>query len=76
MKIKFTKHAEDILKERNIDITFVEDAVRNPDWKEYAEDELWYAFKRVEGKVLRVVIKGRKKPYMIVTMYYDGRVKK
>ncbi len=76
MRIKFTKHAEDMLKERNIDITFVEDAVRNPDWKESAEDELWYAFKRVEGKVLRVVIKGRKKPYTIVTMYYDRKVKK
>lgn len=76
MTIKFTKHAEDMLKERKIDISLVESAVQNPDWKEDGEDELWHAFKRVGSKVLRVVIKGKEKPYTVITTYYDRRVKK
>ncbi len=76
MTIKFTKHAKDMLKERKINRSLVESAVQNPDWKEDNEDELWYVFKRVGPKVLRVVIKGKEKPYTVITTYYDKRAKK
>lgn len=76
MIIKFTKHAEDMLKERKIDRNLVESTVQNPDWKEDAEDELWYAFKRVGAKILKVVIKSKEKTYTVITTYYDKRLKK
>ncbi|MDI6916542.1 MAG: DUF4258 domain-containing protein [Thermoplasmatales archaeon] len=76
MIIKFTKHAEDMLKERNIDRNLVESAVQNPDWKEAPKNELWCAFKRVGVKVLRVVVKGEEKPYTVITAYYNKRLKK
>ena len=66
MQIRFTKHAEDMLRERNIDRTLVESAVQNPDWKKDADNELWYAFKRVGTKVLRTVVKGKEKPYTVI----------
>lgn len=76
MQIRFTKHAEDMLRERNIDRTLVESAVQNPDWKKDADNELWYAFKRVGTKVLRTVVKGKEKPYTVITTYYNKRLKK
>ncbi|MEW5759230.1 MAG: DUF4258 domain-containing protein [Candidatus Thermoplasmatota archaeon] len=76
MIIKFTKHAEDMLKERNIDRKLVESAILKPDWKENAKNDVWCAFKYVGTKVLRAVIKGREKSYTIITIYYDKRLKK
>jgi hypothetical protein len=75
MTIKFTKHAEDMLRERNIDKTLVESAIQNPDWKENTENELWYALKKVGPKVLRIVVKGKEKPYTVITTYYNKRLK-
>jgi hypothetical protein len=58
-----------MLRERNINRTLVGSAVKNPDWKEDAENELWYAFKRVWTKVLRAVVKSKEKPYTVITAY-------
>ncbi|HEY9245322.1 MAG TPA: DUF4258 domain-containing protein [Candidatus Methanoperedens sp.] len=49
--------------------------IENPDWKEEKEDDVWHAFKRVENRVLRVVIKGKEEPYTVITMFYDKRLR-
>lgn len=77
VKVSFTKHAEDMLKERKFtkeEIIFV---AENPDWRENDEQEteIWHAFKRIGKKVLRVVIKGREEPYTVITMFYDKRLR-
>jgi hypothetical protein len=76
MTLKFTKHAEDMLEERQIDRSLVEAVIRRPDWTENAENEIWYAFKRVGPKVLRIIVKGAKEPFTVITLYYDRRLRR
>ncbi len=65
--IIFTKHAEDMLVERNFSKDFIEEIVLDPDEKREGEGDVWYAIKEEEGKYLRVVLNGREKPYTVVT---------
>ncbi|NMG83242.1 MAG: DUF4258 domain-containing protein [Methanosarcinales archaeon] len=75
LKIDFTKHAEDMLKERNLEKKLIEETVFDPDWKEEKEEDIWHAFRRVGNKVLRVIVKGKEGSYKVITMYYDRRIK-
>ncbi|MEA1999796.1 MAG: DUF4258 domain-containing protein [Euryarchaeota archaeon] len=75
MDVEFTKHAEDMLKERKFDRAFIVGVVDNPERKERGVDDVWYAYQRVGNKVVRVVVKGKQKPYIIITMYYDRRLR-
>ena len=74
--IRFTKHAEEMLRERNLDRELVVDAVLNPDWTEEETEEVWHAFRRVGDKVLRVVVKGHVEPYLVITAFFDRRLKR
>ena len=74
-KISYTKHALDAMAERMISDELVEGAIFNADWKESTETETWSAFRRIGRKVLRVVVKGKKSPYLVITAYYDRRKK-
>ena len=72
VKVKFTKHAEDMLIERKFTKEDIVSVIENPDWKENDEHEngIWHIFKKIGEKVLRIVIKGRqylrkKYPYKI-----------
>ena len=76
MDVEFTKHAEDMLKERKFDRAFIVDVVCNPERKERDIGNVWYAFRRVGDKVVRVVVNGKQKPYIVITMYYDRRLRK
>jgi len=40
------------------------------------EDDIWYAFRRVGERVVRVVVRGKEKPYIVVTVYFDRRLRK
>ena len=75
LAIKFTKHAENMLKERNFTKNDILSFIENPDWKEEKEEKVWHAFKRSQNKVLRVVVKGKKEPYTVITMFYDKRLR-
>lgn len=72
--INFTKHAEDMLVERGFQKEMIEEIVTKPEWKDKGEGDTWYAFKRIGGKVLRVVVKGDKY-FTVITMYFDRRLK-
>ena len=71
--IRYTKHALDVLKERNLNREIVESIVIAPDWKEAVSSDVWCGFKRIGKKVLRVVIKGKRDTLTVVTAYYDRR---
>jgi len=74
-RVRFTKHAEDMLRERELPRELVVDTVLNPDWTERETEEIWHAFKRVGERVLRVVVKGNQEPYLVITEFFDRRVK-
>ena len=77
VKVSFTKHAEDMLKERQFTKEEIISIISNLDWRDNDESdiEIWHAFKRIGNKVLRVVIKGREEPYSVITMFYDRRLR-
>ena len=75
-EILFTRHARTILKERKFTVEFIKDIVLDPDYKDATDDESWSAIKKVGEKVMRVVVKGEQKPYTVITMYYDRRLRK
>lgn len=76
-KVSFTKHAEDMLIEREFTREQIISITEKPDWKQDDEDEVdvWHAFKRIGKKVLRVVVRGREEPYTVITMFYDKRMR-
>lgn len=74
-KIHFTKHAEAMLRERGLPRELVVETVLHPDWTEKETEEIWHAFRRVEEKVLRVVVKGKRVPYLVITAFFDRRLK-
>ena len=65
-----------MLKERKFEREFVIDVVLNPEWREEGEGDIWYAFRRVGERVVRVVVRGEEKPYIIVTVYFDRRLRR
>ncbi len=69
--ISFTKHAEDMLNERKFTKEEIISVIENPDWRkeDEQETEVWNAFKRIQNKVLRVVIKGQRR-----AIYSDNNV--
>ena len=73
--IQFTKHASNMLKERKLTRKLIIDSIKTPDFKEYGDGDIWYAIKKVGPRFLRVVISGKKKPYKVVTIYYDRRLR-
>ena len=77
IEVSFTKHAEDMLQERNFAREEIISIISNPDWlgNDESDVKIWHAFKRIGEKVLRVVIKGRKEPYIVITMFYDRRLR-
>ena len=75
MRIVFTKHAEDMLAERRLSRDLVVDTVRSPEWREAGEGNVWYAFRRVGAKVIRVVIADEGEAQVIKSRYFDRRVR-
>jgi hypothetical protein len=77
VKVNFTKHAEDMLIERAFTKEEIISAIGNPDLRVDDENEadVWHALKKMEKKVLRIVIKGREEPYTVKTMFYDKKLR-
>ncbi len=74
MTVRFTKHAKDMLRERGFERDMIVSIVENPEWRE-AEGDIWFAFRKVGRRVVRVVVRGRRKPYTVITMYCDRRLR-
>lgn len=72
--VGFTKHAERMLIERKLQKEAIENIVTRPEWTETGEGDIWYAFKRMGKRILRVVVKGNN-PSTVITMYFDRRLK-
>ncbi len=71
IKVNFTNHAKDMLIERKFTEEEIISALSERDWSENdeIETEIWHAFKKIDKKVLRVVVKGREEPYITITIF-------
>lgn len=77
----FTKHAESMLLERNLERAWVEAAVAAPDEKEPDPRRsgvtlVFRAIPEREGRVLRVAYEETNNEIRIVTVYFDRRRRK
>ena len=76
---RFSEHAYDMLRERNIQEAWVKSAIENPDKKETMPDGTVHYVKRIkefEDRYLRVVVNPKVEPKKIVTLFFDQRLKR
>ena len=73
LRIRYTQHALGVLKERNLSKELVDAVVSSPEWKEVVSGDVWCGFKRIDRKVLRVVVRGKRDLLTVITAYYDRR---
>ena len=81
MKFKFTQHAIDQMKDRDIDVSLVEKVLNDPQQKVDQETgEMVYQSKlpRKGGKslLLRVVVIQNTNPNLVITVYWTSNFKK
>lgn len=76
LELILTVHAQKMLSERNISLTWVHQAIESPSQKhaDQIDPELTHTLHPITengNRVLRVVYDGRTKPWKIVTVYFD-----
>ena len=79
MDFVFSKHALDMLTERDIREAWVQDAIDDPDWKFEGFDGNMHFYKSVtgrEGRFLHVVTNARVQPAKVVTAFFDRRARR
>lgn len=75
---KFTNHAENMLKERNIQKQWAWSAIGSPDEIEKKEDSTVHYIKKItefENRFLRVVVNPNTTPKNIITVFFDRRLR-
>lgn len=75
MKLKLTRHVQDMISYRNINISHIKQALRNPDEQKNAYEGKIKAIKNVGEKTIEVIycteaFKDKGKEYLIITAYY------
>ncbi|MCX7737427.1 MAG: DUF4258 domain-containing protein [Candidatus Kapabacteria bacterium] len=76
--IIFTKHALDMIKEREISESWIKDTITNPDYTEIKSNEEIHYIKQIKengNRFLRVVVNLITRPNKIVTVFFDRRLK-
>ena len=76
LKFDFTKHAEDVIKEREIPLEFIKRAVLDPDliMPDASDINLEHKLKKIterDNRILRVVINKNSDPMRIITVFFD-----
>jgi len=73
----YSKHAIDMIIEREIQERWVSDTINYPDFTEFkSEDELHYIkqIKEYGNRYLRVVVNPFSQPKRIITLFFDRRI--
>ena len=79
MVIKFTKHAKLRLKDRNLSIKEIEEAVKNYDVvvPDKFDPLVIHYIKKIQDKFLRVIAKWEDEgTVLVISAFYDRRLKK
>lgn len=77
--IEFSRHAEDMLRERNIPKEWAYRAVQSPDQHEVGADGNTHYLKAIPeraNRVLRVVVNRQVSPLRVVTVFFDRRLRR
>jgi len=72
-KVKYTKHASQKLKERNIDKIDIKKALNNPDKSINNINGTKIVHKINNKKLLRVIYRDDENCYLIITAYYTSK---
>jgi uncharacterized DUF497 family protein len=80
LSYELTKHARDVLEEREIAVEWMEQVLTNPELVERSttQPELENRFARIAefgDRVLRVVVNTQVVPERVVSVYFDRRMK-
>ena len=78
-KLTYTKHALDVLAERQIPQEWVERAAASPAFTEHVEDGTVHCIVPIAehgGRLLRVVLAGEPAPHRVVTAFFDRRLRR
>jgi len=78
MDYHLTEHARDALEKRQIQLTWLERVIQEPEWTEEdkVDSALEHRLARIEefgGRVLRVIVNAHATPPRVVTVYFDRR---
>lgn len=79
MDYTLSKHASEMLKERNISENWVWQALDNPDWETDGTDDNKHYFKFItdnDDKVLHVIVNHHVLPKKIVTVFFDRKARR
>jgi len=78
MNFRLTNHAKLKIRQRGISIGDVEETVRSPDKTERdkIDRELTHFIKELHGKYLRVIAKFARDDMIIISAFYDRRLKR
>jgi len=79
MKVNFTKHAADMMVERSISEEWVQRTINSPDLRSIGYDNNIHYYKSIsehEGRMLHVVVNPRVSPEMVVTLFFDRRMRR
>ena len=74
--LEFTRHALQVMEEREIPIEWVEQAVaapamREPDPHDTALERFFRGIAEREGRALRVVVNTRVAPWRVISVFFD-----
>lgn len=76
---EFSEHAYDMLKERNIQESWVRLALQDPDREEARDDGTVHYIKVIQeagGRHLRVIVNPDAKPQRVITLFFDRRLRR
>ena len=74
-KLKFTKHAEQKLSDRNINKTSIRIALEKPDELLIGENDMKIVHRAENNKILRVFFREDEYNYIIITAYLTSKEK-
>lgn len=70
MKVIFTNHTKLRLIERNISVSFIKQAIKNPDFEKLTFGGKTQIRKKFEDKVLEIICAKYPNKIIIITLYY------
>lgn len=74
---RFSKHAQDMIRERRIEEAWVEQTLEDPEREDEKEDGTIHYARTIddrEGRYLRVLVNPGTKPKTIITAFFDRRL--
>ena len=77
MKVEVTKHATDMMIERNISEEWVQQSINLPDLKNIGDDDNIHYYKSIPeygGRMLHVIVNPHLSPEKVVTLFFDRRI--